>query len=242
MDRYRGLMTPLERLHSDLALARLGAEREGSDRHSNPGRAARDLRWQSKSKSDVHRLEQAIATASRLDAQAVEWTADTSGCLSFLFADGSSYPVAEGDGLDRQIDLIRGAESAHDARRALTIQAIDPHASRPFKWLRDRLAGLSTPKFRSFLAQAGLLENGALTVLGQATGFFNEHEGEYGVYQTATAPGVAWIYAAYLAGKVPMTVAAKKLAPQRNIELDVILDTVGLPKDLKPSLAAMIAI
>jgi len=194
-------MTPLERLRSDLALARPGAELEGSDRHSNPGRAARDLRRQSMSKFDTHRLEQAIATASHLDAQAVEWTADASGRLSFLFADGSSYPVAEGDGLDRQIDLIRGAESAHDARRALTIQALDPHASRPFKWLRDRLAGLSTSKFRSFLTQAGLWENGALTVLGQATGFFNEHEGEYGVYQTATAPGVAWIYAAHLAGK-----------------------------------------
>ncbi|HEY0622772.1 hypothetical protein [Sphingomonas sp.] len=233
-------MTPLERLHSDLANARLGAEREGSDRHSNPGRAARDLRRQMQAKSDVHRLEQAIAVASNLDAQGINWTSDAKGRLSFLFEDGSSYPIAEKDDLDPQIQLVKGATSAHDARRALTIRALDPHASRDLKWLRDRLAGSSTPKFRStFLTKAGLLKDGILTELGHATGFFNQHEGEYGPYQTVTAAGVAWIYAAYLAGNVPMTVAARKLPPQRNIELDVILDTVGLPEQLDSSLAAL---
>lgn len=111
-------MTPLERLHANLATARREAEREGSDRHSNPGRALRDLRRQSQAGSDAHRLEQAIVVA-------------------------------------------------------------------------------------------------------------------------ATAAGVAWIYAAYLAGNVPMTATARKLPPQRNIELDVILDAVGLPAELDPSLAAL---
>lgn len=235
-------MTPLERLHSDLASARLGAEREGSDRHSNPGRAARDLRLQMKARSDVHRLEQAIAVASSLDAQGINWTLDAAGRLSFLFEDGSTYPVADKADVDQQIQLVQGAASAHDARRALTIRALDPHASRDLKWLRERLAGSSVPKFRTtFLTQAGLLKDGALSELGHATGFFNEHEGEYGVYQSATAAGVAWIYAAYLAGNVPMTAAARKLPPQRSIELDVILDAVGLPAELDPSLAALAA-
>lgn len=197
-------MTPLERLHSDLANARLGAEREGSDRHSNPGRAARDLRRQAESRSDVHRLEQAIAIASNLDARGINWTSDAKGRLSFLFQDGSSYPVDVKDDLDGQMQLVKSALTAHDARRALTVRALDPHAPRDLKWLRDRLAGSSTPKFRSvFLTQAGLLENGVLTELGHTAGFFIQHEGEYGPYQTVTAAGVAWIYAAYLiAGEI----------------------------------------
>lgn len=235
-------MTPLERLHSDLETARREAEREGSDRHSNPGRALRDLRRQSRASSDAHRLEQAIAVASTLDAQGINWTSDAAGRLSFLFEDGSTYPVADKDDLDQQIQLVKGAASGHDARRALTMRALDPHAPREIGWLRERLAGSSVPKFRStFLTQAGLLKDGTLSELGRATGFFNEHEGQYGVYQTATAAGVAWIYAAYLAGNVPMTAAARKLPPQRNLELDVILDTVGLPAELDPSLAALAA-
>lgn len=235
-------MTPLERLHSDLATARRESEREGSDRHSNPGRALRDLRRQSRARSEVHRLKQAIAVASSLDAHDISWTSDAAGHLSFLFEDGSTYPVTDKDDVDQQIQLVRDAASAHDARRALTMRVLDPHASRDLKWLRDRLAGSSTPKFRStFLTQAGLLEDGALSALGRATGFFNEHEGEYGIFQTATAAGVAWIYAAYLAGNVPMTAAAGRLPPQRNIELDVILDTVGLPAELDASLAVLAA-
>lgn len=233
-------MTSLERLQSNLANARAGAEREGSDRHSNPGRAARDLRRQMQAKADVSRLEQAISVASALDAQGIEWTSDEVGHLSFLFGDGSVFPVATGDELEQQIQLVRNAETANAARRSLTIRALDPHASRDFKWLRERLAGSSTPKFRTaFLTQAGLMKDGVLTELGDTTGFLHQHNGEYGVYQTVTAQGVAWIYAVYLAGHVPMTAAAKKLAPQRHVELDEILAVVGLPKDLAPELAAL---
>ena len=233
-------MTSLERLQSDLANARLGAEREGSDRHSNPGRALRDLRRQAHAQADVRRLEGAIAIALELDAQEIDWTLDAAGRVSFLFSDGSSFAAATGEDLDQQIQLVRSAASAFDARRALTIRALDPQASRDLKWLRDRLAGVSTPKFRSaFLAEAGLLEDGVLTELGHATGFFNQHDGEYGPYQTVTAKGIAWIYAAYLAGHVPMTAAARKLAPQRDIELDAILTVVGIPVDIAPELTAL---
>lgn len=233
-------MIPLERLHSDLAHARALAEREGSDRHSNPGRAARDLRQQMQAQSRVNRLERALEIAAGLDAQEIVWTADVQGQLFFLFADGSTYPLGKGEVLDGQVEIVRAAASPYEARRALTVDALDPHASRDLKWLRERLVGVSTPKFRSaFLTRAGLLEEGALTTLGRVTGFFNEHEGEYGLYQSVTASGAAWIYAAYLAGSVPMTAASRKLAPQRDIELDVILDTVGLPTDLEPSLAAL---
>lgn len=233
-------MTSLERLQSDLANARLSADREGSDRHSNPGRTARDLRRQGQARADVLRLEKAIPVASELDAQNVDWTLDAAGRVAFLFAEGSSFPVGSGDELGRQIGLLRSADSPNGARRALTIHALDPHVSRDLKWLRDRLAGLSTPKFRSaFLTQAGLPKDGALTELGQATSFFNQHDGEYGPYQTVTPTGIAWIYAAYLAGHVPMTIAARKLAPQHNVELDEILATVGIPADLVPALAAL---
>lgn len=232
-------MTSLERLQSDLANARLSAQREGSDRHSNPGRALRDLRRQAQAQSDVRRLEGAIAVALALDVQGIDWTVDAAGRVSFLFADGSSFPAVTGEALDQQVELVRGAGSPQEARRALTIRALDPYASRDLKWLRDRLAGSSTPKFRStFLANAGLLEDGVLTDLGHETEFFHQHDGEYGPYQTVTAKGVAWIYAAYLAGNIPMTAAARKLAPQRDIELDEILATVGVAADLAPALAA----
>lgn len=235
-------MTPLDRFHSDLAHARALAEREGSDRRSNPGRAARDLRQQMQARSRANRLEQALEIAAGLDAQEIAWTADAAGQLYFLFGDGSSYPLGKGGALDRQIQLVHAAASPYEARRALTVDAFDPRASRDLKWLRERLAGASTPKFRSaFLTKAGLLENGALTTLARTTGFFDEHDREYGVHQSVTARGVAWIYAAYLAGNVPTTAASRKLAPQRNTELDAILDAVGLPIDLGSSLATLSA-
>jgi len=233
-------MTPLERLHSDLANARAMAEREGSDRHSNPGRAARDLSRQMAARSRAIRLERALEIAAHLEAQGIAWAADAEGGVLLLLADGSTYPTGKLETLDRQVQLINAAATPYEARRALTIDALDPHAPRDLKWLRERLTGASTPKFRSeFLTQAGVLKDGALTALGRSTGFFDEHEGEYGVYQSVTARGVAWIYATYLAGNVPMTAASRQLTPQRNIELDVILDAVGLPVDLEPSLAVM---
>lgn len=188
----------------------------------------------------MRRLEEAIAVASELDAQQIGWTLDVAGHVAFLLADGSSFPVAAGDALDQQIELVRSAPSAFEARRALTERALDPNASHDLKWLRERLAGSSTPKFRTtFLVQAGLLKDGVLTELGQATGFFHQHDGEYGPYQTVTAKGIAWIYAAYLAGNVPMTAAAKKRPPQPDIELDAILAVVGVPANLDPELAAL---
>jgi len=233
-------MTPIERLNAALQRARAGAQREGSDRHSNPRRAARDLRLQAQAQFDVTRLEEAAAVALKLDTARVSWTADDQGSISFVFTDGSLHPTAKGESLNAQVQLIQSAASEHEAFRALTMRALNPRASRDFKWLRDRLVGSSAPKFRSvFLTRAGLLNEGTLTEFGRSTGFFEERDGEYGLYQIATATGVGWIYAAYLAGNVPLTIAARKLSPQRNVELDIILEAVGLPADLDSRLQAL---
>jgi hypothetical protein len=224
-------------LTRQLENARARGEREGSDRHNNPGRARREFLAAMEARTEAHKLERVIDRAQHLSALDVSWTVEQ-GSLMLLLPDGKTFPAAEGEKLDEQLAIIRNAQGAglgsthHDR---LTLHALNVSLARDLRWVRLRMPGVSAPKLRAgFLTNAGQIADGELTALGHECGLFTEHEGHFGIYQMATPLGVAWLYSCYLRGKLPMAKAAAKSPPVPNIELAAISKAAGDPGDALP--------
>ena len=237
-------MTPIEELYRDLENARANSEKDPSDlRHSNPGRISRQHRERQEAVRYANDLMRAIDIAERIEFADIPWTRKGRE-IHFLLKDGTSLPVMgladDADRLDRQFEAMAGSTSS-EQRNALLLVEIKHEASRDLKWIRDRMEGVSAPKFRKdFLVKAGLLadypEGLEMTLLANDNELLKEHDGEFGPWFTATGLGTAWIYACYLAENVPMTAKAVH-GPQPNIELDAILihhedALTGLPSRL----------
>lgn len=231
-------------LKRDLDLARVRGEREGSDRHNNPGRARREFLAAMEARTEAQRLERIIERAGHLSDADIAWTVEQK-CLMLLLPDGKTFPAAEGEKLDEQIAILRSSEGAglgsthHDQ---LTLHALNVTASRDLRWVRLRMPGVSAAKHRTgFLTHAGLIKDGELTDLGHESGLFTEHEGHFGTYQMATPLGVAWLYSCYLLGRMPMTKAWGRQTPVPNIELAAISKAAGDPGDTFPETLRTIA-
>lgn len=238
-------MTPYEELQRDLENAKALANKDPSDlRHSNPGRVKRQFREQREAARHVTDLVRAIDIAEMLQTQDIPWTRE-GRAIYFQLRDGSKMPVLgetnQPDRLERQFEAMN-KETGSEQREALLLANLNVEASRDFKWIRDRMAGTSAPKFRKqFLTRSGLIHDREdwleMTSLASDYELLSEHEGEFGPWFTATGLGTAWIYSCYMAGNIPMTKTAK-FGPQRQIELDAILahhvhKLGALPQDLK---------
>lgn len=238
-------MTPIEELRRDHENALTLADKDHSDlRHSNPGRLSRQARERSDAATYAMDLRRAIDIAERLDFADIPWTR-SGRQIHFLLKDGTTVEVkgdaGDTDRLDRQFEAMEN-HTGDEQRNALLVAEIMPDASRDLKWIRDRMEGVSAPKFRKvFLVEAGLLEDHPegleMTELALAHDMLKAWDGEFGPWFTATGLGTAWIYACYLAENIPMTSKAKG-GPRPNVELDAILvhheeALEDLPDDLR---------
>lgn len=182
------------------------------------------------------RLSKAVSIAEDLEAHGLPWTR-RGDWIHFMLPDGTTKAVVgeespefdRSDQIRRQIDAIGVAETSHDARRDLTLLDLDVGGSRDLKWVRSRLHGVSVPKFaKGFLVEAGLLEDGeggmGSTAAAIDHGLLVEIEGEFGPKVAATALGIAWVYRAYLAGRVPLTKGHQRPNPSGQYELAAIAD------------------
>ena len=223
-------MSPIKELYRDLKNAKTLADKDPSDlRHANPGRLRRQHREREDAVRYADDLMRAIDIAERLEFADIPWTRKARE-IHFLLKDGTTIPV-KGDAddterLDKQFEAMENQTGA-EQRNALLLAETRPEAAHDLKWIRDRMDGVSAPKFRkTFLVEAGLLakydEELWMTDVAQDNELLKSHTGEFGAWFTATGLGTAWIYACYLAGNVPMT-AKSRGGPQPNIELDAIL-------------------
>ncbi|AXK43930.1 hypothetical protein [Erythrobacter aureus] len=216
----------IDQLRSELNRAEERSEREASDlRHSNPGRLRRAERERHDAARRAKKLHAALDVGERLDLAGLSWViADDS--VYFLLEDGSKYPAATGDALEAQIAILHRPGTAGEKRDKLRLNSLNVDASREFKWIRARLAGISTPKFRKdFLLPAGLIDMSndypALTDLARDHELLAEHDGQHGPWFTASALCTAWIYRCYLAGRIPFS-RSYHGAPEPQIELEAI--------------------
>lgn len=222
----------LDDMYRDLENMRAIANRDPSDlRHSNPGKLRRDIRQQHEASQRAEKLQRAITLAEDLDRQDVVWTRHGDWIHFVINSGNTTYPVAgefadASEMVDKQIEAIKNNFPA-DQREALILSTLDIHAPRTFKWIHERMAGVSAPKFRKvFLVESGLLEDKGetleMTGLARDADLLIEAEGEFGNWFKATGLGTAWIYKSYLERKVPMIKKAK-YGPIGYFELDAIL-------------------
>lgn len=238
-------------LRRDLRNAQALADRDASDLgHMNPGRLRRNAKERLEQDVRAVRLAAAISIAEDLEAQDIAWTR-VGDWIHFLLADGTTISVAgeaspaadRDERIGRQIETLREAATTHDVRRDLMLLDLDVEASRDLKWVRERLHGVSAPKFRkTFLVEAGLLrtdgDDVGLAAIAADHGLLFEHEGQFGTWFTASPLGVAWMYRAYLAGRVPMAKSTAPTAPESQCELEAIAEAqadalADLPGDLQ---------
>jgi len=229
-------MNTIDDLRRNLSLAEARAEKDPSDlRHSNPGRLKRDAAERLDAQVQASQLRKAIEVATTLDAENIPWIIDKDW-IHFLLPSGETYPAAGkyANAVDHcsdvaaQIEAIK-ASSSVDIRQQLALMDLSVGASRDLKWIRDRMAGVSAPKFRKgFLVEAGLLADRGdyleITPVAHDNQILTEHEGEFGPWHRATALGTTWIYRSYLCGHVPMTKAARS-GPISQFELEAIANT-----------------
>ncbi|MFZ3482134.1 hypothetical protein [Sphingomonas sp. 3-13AW] len=223
-------MNTIADIERRLENARSKANREGSDRLDNPDRAVRDLRQQALAHANIRNLERLLDVAAALDERNIPWTL-YGQTIDIVLPNGNRHPAADGDILDEQIDLYvrdRSHTLAGSLSDALKLLTLDVSASRTFQWVRERMRGVSPRKFHKvFLRGAGILDaKERLTDLGRSLGFFHEHEGSYGIYQTASRAGVAWLYGCYLEHHVPLTQVLVSAGPVPDVELDAIAQSV----------------
>lgn len=243
-------MTKLDDLRRDLKNAQIRADKDPTDlNHMNPGRLKRGIAQRSQANNEAEKLTRAIDIAQSLDRQGVEWT-QSGSWIQYLLADGTTHPVPgehwpnedHAETIDKQIEVMLSDLSAQEKQEALALLVLSTTGSHDLKWIRDRMEGVSAPKFRkTFLIDAGLLnDNGEHLELGSVAREYElleEHEGQFGPWFTATALGTAWIYRCYLEGNVPLVKSAR-YGPQRQFELEAIgaaqSENINeLPDDLK---------
>jgi hypothetical protein len=227
----------LEEMRDELEELRDVMRTQGGDFEGMPPREARRAMKEYTARAMREtRLARAVSIAEDLDAHGLPWTR-RGDWIHFMLADGTTKAVIgeetpefdRSGQIRRQIEAIGVAETSHDARRDLTLLDLDVGGSRELKWVRGRLHGVSVPRFaKGFMVDAGLLEDGengmGATRSAVDHGLLVEHEGEFGPKVAATALGIAWIYRAYLAGRVPLTKGDQRPNVATQYELEAIAD------------------
>lgn len=220
-------MTLLEELERYLENASAIANKDPSDlNHSNPGKVKRQFKERMAAKKAEKRLCRQIDIAHELEENQIPWTRNKDE-IHLVLRDGTTHPFSDRphcpDFLSNQIEAMK-EDDAQDQKKKLLLGALDLRGRKELKWIRERLQGVSTPKFRStFLVSAGLLlkddEFFHMTEVARLHDMLEEQDGQYGPWFAATALGTAFIYHCYLAGNVPMKKGEHKfITPQVELE------------------------